>query len=185
MLAASGSGSHDLIDEGDAEAVPQAADYWLTDDQLGDVVLASEAQQLFGRVVTRKSDYFCPQLFRQTEVLRELRRHGLGHGASAARLDVDRVPAGVERAGHAPRGSHQARRVGAGAHGDQQLIAHVPGMLDALGLVVLAHLRVHTLGRMAQRQLAQRDQVALLEEIVERALRLRAQVDFTFAQTLQ
>ena len=50
---------------------------------------------------------------------------------------------------------------------------------------VFAHLRVDALGRVAQRQLAQRDQVALLEEVLDRALRLRRHVDLAFAQALE
>ena len=52
-------------------------------------------------------------------------------------------------------------------------------------VAVAPHLRVDALGRAAQRELAQREEVALAEEVLHGALGLLGQVDLALAQPLQ
>ena len=80
------------------------------------------------------------------------------------------------------RTSRAGARARADAH--QQPLARRPGLADALLGHVAAHLRVHPLGRAAERQLAQRDQVALPEEALDRAARLLGDVDLALAEPL-
>ena len=60
----------------------------------------------------------------------------------------------------------RTRRValGVGPHAHQDALRHRPGRLDLVVAAVVAHVRVDVLGGAAQRQLAQRQQVAAAEE---------------------
>ncbi len=60
-----------------------------------------------------------------------------------------------------------------------------PRHADPLGRAIAVHRRVDTLGGLAQRQFAQRDQVALAEEVVERDAHALGHVDLALAQPLQ
>ena len=59
-----------------------------------------------------------------------------------------------------------------------------PGVADAPLGHVAAHLRVDPLRRAPERQLAQRDQIALAEELLDGAARLLGNVDLPLAQPL-
>ena len=68
---------------------------------------------------------------------------------------------------------------------DQEPLGRRPGLADPLLGHVAAHLGVDPLGGAPQRELAQRDQVALAEEALDRAAGLLGDVDLPFAQALQ
>ncbi len=97
-------------------------------------------------------------------------------------LDVQHRPLGAQPAREPPAGAHDAHRRRARADADQDLLGDRPGALAALGLAVDLHLRVDAVGRRAQRQLAQRDQVRLLEEVGQRPVGLLRDVDLALAQ---
>ena len=87
--------------------------------------------------------------------------------------------------GGALGGAHQSgggRRL-VDAH--QHALAGGPRPADGVAAHVLAHLVVDALGGAAQRQLAQRGEVAGLEVVLQRALRLLLGVDLAFLQALQ
>ena len=50
---------------------------------------------------------------------------------------------------------------------------------------VAAHLRIDAVGGAAQREFAQREQVALAEEVSDRALRLFGKIDLAILEALQ
>src|SRR6267378_4321715 len=100
-------------------------------------------------------------------------------------LDVGDDPVGMQRGGEAAAGANQALRELARADAHEDQLACLPHLADALVLAVDAHLLVHALGGAAQGQLAQRDQVALAEEILDRGFRLRRKIDLAFLQTLE
>ncbi len=125
------------------------------------------------------------------ERLRELQQRdaavalGLGQPQQAGGLDVDHDPFGVQRARHALAGAHQPLGLLVRADAHQQALAGGPDRADRRALAVRAHRRVDPVRRGAQRQLAQRDQVALAEEVLDRAPRLLRHVDLALAQALQ
>ena len=102
------------------------------------------------------------------------------------RLDVDGEPVRAQARRHAAArrasrfaeyglGPMQTRRRSVAAHVFSMPWARAPRL----------HVGVDALGRLAQRELAQRDQVALPEEVLDGALGLRGQVDLALAQALE
>ena len=93
------------------------------------------------------------------------------------RLDVDRRPFDAELRGE-PRGAaHDVLAAGAGTDAAQQRVLGLPDALDRLVGAVGLDVVLHAIGRAAQRELAQRHQVALAEEVLGGALDLLGQVD--------
>ena len=101
------------------------------------------------------------------------------------RFDIHDDPVGVQRRRHALAGAHQALALLVGADRDQQPLAGRPGGADALALAVFAHRGVDAVRGGAQRQLAQRDEVALAEEILDRVARLLGDVHLARLQPLE
>ena len=101
------------------------------------------------------------------------------------RFDIHDDPAGVQRRRHALAGAHQALALLVGADRDQQPLAGRPGGANALALAVFAHRGVDAVRGGAQRQLAQRDEVALAEEILDRVARLLGDVHLARLQPLE
>jgi hypothetical protein len=91
----------------------------------------------------------------------------------------------VQAGGHAPRRPHQPRPQRARADTHQETLGGRPGLGDGVLAPVAAHLRVDALGRAAQRQLAQGDQVAFAEEVVRRALGLLRDIDLALFKALE
>src|SRR5579859_6564676 len=89
----------------------------------------------------------------------------------------------MEASRHPPGCPDEARGCGAWAHPYEDALPRGPYALNpVLGLVV-AHLRVDTLGGPPERQLAQSDEVSFAEEIVDGVLRLVRDVHLALAQT--
>ena len=80
--------------------------------------------------------------------------------------------------------AHQARRARILADADQDALARGPGARDRVGLHMGEELFVDPLGGPAQRQLAQRGEIARREIMLERALGLSRDVDLAFLQPL-
>jgi hypothetical protein len=95
------------------------------------------------------------------------------------------VPLGVQRVGKPLRGADQLFPAIVRADRDYNALARRPHRDDRFLLAVLAHLRVDPVGSLAQRELAQRDEIPLLEEVVERALDLLRNVDLAFLEPLE
>ncbi len=142
-------------------------------DQRGDRVGAGERGRLraeLGRELQRVEGALPPRV---------------GQPLQARRLDVHGDPVGLQ-ARREPRGrAHERRRFGAGPDAHQQPLARLPDALDRTVGAVLAHLRVDAIGRAPQREFAQRDQVALAEEVAHRALGLLREIDLAVAHPLE
>ncbi len=74
---------------------------------------------------------------------------------------------------------------GLGESADQQPLGRRPRPVNPVGGLPDAHVRVDALGRLAEGQLAQRDEVPLAEEVLGGALCLRGEVDLPFAEALE
>ncbi len=83
------------------------------------------------------------------------------------------------------RGAHQLLALPARADAGQQGLARRPHRNRFQPTPIAEHVGVDAVGRAPQRQLAQREQVALAEEVRRRALGLRRDVDLAFLQALQ
>ena len=103
-----------------------------------------------------------------------------GEPLQPRRLDIGRMPAHVELAGQARGGAHRLRRrprAGRRRRGSRPRCSRPAGGRAGLLHAPAAHVVFHMLGGAAQRDLAQRDEVALAEEVLRRALGLLRQVD--------
>ena len=104
----------------------------------------------------------------------QLRRFHIHHG-----------PFGVQRRGEAAPGADQLFRGRAGGDAYQEALSRLPYFANALVFAVIPHLLFDALRGAAQAQLAQRDQIALAEEIADRALGLLRQIDLAFPEPLE
>ena len=101
------------------------------------------------------------------------------------RLDVHRMPGHVQLRGQAGAGAHDLLAVFPRSDAGQQRLAVGPHRLHRALAPVGLHLVVDAIGGAAQRQLAQREQVALAEEVRHRPLGLLRQVDLAGTQARQ
>ncbi|MNX70688.1 hypothetical protein D3C86_1019590 [compost metagenome] len=95
------------------------------------------------------------------------------------------VPVAIELAGQPARAAHHLLGVVAGADAGHQRLARAPDRFDRLGVAIGAHIVIDAIRRAPQRQFAQRDQVALAEEVARGMARLLGQVDLALAQAAQ
>ena len=109
-----------------------------------------------------------------------LRRQAL----QSRRFDVGDDPLGVQRGREAPAGAYQALGQLARADAHQDTLARLPHIADSLVLAIVAHLLFDAVGGAAQRQLAQRDEIALAEEVLDRRPRLLRHVDLALVQAI-
>ncbi len=101
------------------------------------------------------------------------------------RLDIHGMPLDAELFGEPGGAAHQFLGAGTGADAGHQRFARGPDRTDGLVVAVDQHLVVDAVRRPAQRQFAQRDEIAFAEEILDRALRLRRHVNLALAQPQQ
>ena len=148
-------------------------------------MLAREIDQFAG-------DAFAAQIFRlRTERLGKLERlqHAIARFARQAhemrRLDIHGHPFGVQRIGHAPRGAHEAFGQRIGSDANQDAFAGRPRFADRVVLAIFAHRRIDAIRRRAQRELAQRDEIAFAEKRTQRVTHFFVDVNLAFAQTLE
>ena len=93
------------------------------------------------------------------------------------RLDVDDGPFGVQRVGDALAGTHDLLGLGVRTDGDEHAVARHPGARCPVRERRRARGRVDAIGDATQRELAQRDQVRLAEETLDRGRDLLRHVD--------
>ena len=153
------------------------------EDDLGHVLAAGEAQD-FGRIVAALQPHRVA-----AEPLRE--REGLGDLVRLPgvrllddRLDGDRRPGGVEGGGELGGASHHALGHFVRADAGEQALRGGPRALDRLLAQIVDHLVVDPVGRAAEREFAQRGQVAGGEEILGRAPRRLGHIDLALVQAL-
>ena len=129
-------------------------------------------------------DHLAFEAFGQPHGLGDVVLGGLGQTLVMRRAHIERDPGNALALRHAPGGAHQPLRDGRLVQADQQPVLRRPGPGDGVGAHVVDHLRVDSLGGDAHRQLAQRGQIALAEEMRDRAARLIGHVDLALAKTL-
>jgi hypothetical protein len=118
-------------------------------------------------------------------VVRQGRAVAAAQPAHEGRLDGGRDPVGAQGARQpAARADHRPRR-GVLRDADEHALARRPRALRVAQLALLLHVGVDAVGRAAQGQLAQRDQVRLAEEVLRGALGLAGDVDLALAQALE
>src|SRR5450759_3504443 len=91
----------------------------------------------------------------------------------------------MHRRGKPITGAYQpySKRIRPDAH--QQAFAGPPHVANGLIFAVVAHLRIDTLRGTPQRELAQRNQIALAKKVADRPFGLLRQVNLAFAQPFQ
>ena len=106
----------------------------------------------------------------------------LGQLQAAPCLDRDRGPWRMQPVRQPLCHAHEARRTRILADANQNAFACRPGPGDRIGLHMRQELLVDALGGAAQRQLAQRGQIARREIMLERALGLLGDIDLALLQ---
>ena len=147
-------------------------------------MLAGVGQDLVGRARTAQGDGPAAELLGQLESAHDVLPLGGAQPLVARRLHVHRHPFRVDPCRHAAGGPDELHCLRARPDADQEPLPRRPGLADALLGHVAAHLGIDALGRAAQGQLAEGDQVALAEEALDGAPGLLGHVDLALAQPL-
>ena len=108
-------------------------------------------------------------------------RRFAGEALQCGRLDVDRVPRDCELLGEHRRAADHVLAAVVGADAAQDGRLGLPDAADRALDAVRLHVALDAIGGAAQRELAQRHQVALAEEVRRSALGLWAAVDLALA----
>ena len=160
----------DLVEQRAAQPVAPARRARLADHDPADVALAREgaAAPRCTLVARERSPSRRPSSSASLKVAARRARSAARERRLRGALDVGHDPLGAEPRGHAPRRAHQAAALGVRPDADQDPLGHRPGGLDLVVAPVVLHVGVDVLGGAAQRQLAQRQQVARAEEAARR-----------------
>ena len=151
------------------------------DDDLGDVLALGVTEDLGRQVMADQPGRFRAQALRQPQ--RRVDRAAAA-GVAARPIDRRRHPARVEAGGEPARRPHHVHRQRVGADADQQALARLPRAADRALAQLFDHLVVDPRRRAAQRDLAQRGQVAQGEELLLRQPRRVRQIDLAVLQAL-
>jgi hypothetical protein len=100
-------------------------------------------------------------------------------------VHMDGVPGGLQAPCQARSGAHQSLRPRARSDAHQQCVARLPYRGHRRFAAVGQHFVVHAVGRAAQCQLAQGDEVTLAKKVANRPFSLLRQVDLALLQALQ
>ncbi len=106
-------------------------------------------------------------------------------GAQVRHHHGHRVPVAFELRGQARGAADHLLAVALRVEAGDQGLARAPDVLDAARAAIGLHVVVDAVGGAAQRQFAQRDQVALAEEVARRVLGLLGHVDLALGQAAQ
>ena len=123
-----------------------------------------------------------PERFGQTQVGVELVAIGGREGRCTAAFDPGRDPRRAQPGRDPATRADHALGCGRCADADQDPLAERPGRVDRVLAPIREHVGVDAFGGAAQRELAQRQQIAALEESLRRTLRLGAEIDLPLAQ---
>src|SRR5262249_5235134 len=102
--------------------------------------------------------------------------------AMGGRLDVRHHPRGLQLRRQAPTRAYQPSGHRAGADADQHTLGHRPYGFDGVLAAVALYLSVYARGGVTERELAERIQVALAEEILDGLRGLVCDVDLAFLE---
>ena len=154
------------------------------DDDLGDVVGAGIGDEFVGDVAPGDRNRRCTQALGQPQMVGDAVALDIAEPLGARGLDIDRGPRHAQAIGDPPCIANQPRRARRLADADQHPLTGRP----RAGNRMLAHMRqqllVDALGGAAQRQLAQRRQIAGREKVANRALGLLRHIDLALVQAL-
>ncbi len=177
---------HQIVHHGSMRQLEPARARRLADDDLGDVVGLGEIDDVVGDAAADagKRQRLAAERFREP--------HGVGQPVAllvaqlqaAPRLDADRGPLRMQPVGEALGVAHEAGRARILAQAHQDALAGGPGPLDRIGLHVVEQLLVDPLGGAAQRQLAQRGQIARREIVFQRPFGLLGHIDLALLEPL-
>ncbi len=178
--------SHQIVHDRAVQDLEPARARRLADDDLGDIVLVREADHVVGDLPqsARNRDRLAAQAFGEPQRVGDAIALLLAQLQAAPRFDVERGPGRVQAIGQALGVAHEAGRARILADADQDALAGRPRTRNGVRLHLGEQLLVDPLGGAAQRQLAQRRQVAGRKKMLERALGLRRDVDLAFLQSL-
>src|SRR4249920_2895398 len=115
--------THDLVDKRRREAVAPAAARRLADDDLADVMLAREREHLSNDALAAQVRSFGAEAFGELQRLEHAVARGARQAREVRRLDVDRMPLGVQRGGEPPRRANDALGKRIRADADEHALA--------------------------------------------------------------
>ena len=175
-----------LVDQRALQAVAPARRSGLPTMILADVARRANAEQCRGDAFATEILGFGAELLGETSVRMTLVARRLRQAHERRRLD-DTPPAMQRACARAMRRAARTSRVDSGSGPTQtsSALAGGPGAGDRVALAIFAHRRIHAIGGRAQRQLAQRDQVALAEEFSSARSAFSRHVDLALAQAFE
>ena len=161
-----------------AQDLSPPGDGGLAGDDLGHVVPAGVVDQCLGDRGARHGEDLRAQAFGQGQIGGRPVA-GLGVVGRRGRLDVQRQPLGAKFVGQTFGRAHQPLAEGAGPNGNEQSLGYGPGAGDSPRGHIGEHLGVDLLRGPAEGDLAQRREVSLAEELLDRPCGLgRARTPF-------
>ena len=155
----------------------------LTEHDLRDIFARRESQNVTRKVVALKAHGLAAQTLGEAEHFGEP-VGALGVARLADRLDSHCDPVCVEAGRELARAPDHPLRHVVRANAGEQAFGRGPRTLDRLLAQVVDHLVVDAVGGAAQRQLAQRRQIAGSEETLRRATRRLRHIDLAVVQAL-
>ena len=160
----------ETVHHGALEEIAPPAVGRLADHDSADVALPSGPDDGRRGLLGREGDALRPELLREREVLVHPLAVLEGEPVEIGSFDGERDPRGVQARGHAVRRADDIGRLRGRSDGDEDPLARGPGLGDPLLALPRGHLLLDAVGGALQRQLAQRDEIPLAEEVVDRAL---------------
>ena len=149
-----------------------------------DVVGARVVGDRIRDILARQRHGLRAQALRQPQRLGDPVALRLAHAQVAPGLDMHRGPRRLQTVRHALGVTHHVDAARIAADAGQHALAGRPGPRDRVGLHVADHLLVDPLRRAAQREFAQRGQVAGREVVADGALGLVRHIDLAVLQAL-
>ena len=148
------------------------------------IVLTGVAQNGFIFLRVRKGGGFGTQLLRQAKRTQYRAALVLGQRVQLRRFDINRMPDAAKFGRQARGGADKLFIAAAVPYAQKDGISRMPDALLALQVAPGSHLIVDAIGSTTQGQLAQGNQVAFTEEMLDGALGLAGDIDFAFMQAL-
>ena len=153
--------------------------------QMAGIALTRKVHQGLGHLGAGNGGRFRPQ----TRGQRQSPEHGFlgrtGPMLALGRIHIDHHPVGLQPSRQSCHLAHQGIVAGAPAHAHQQALARRPDIVDGTLTAIVAHVLIDPVCRAAQGQLAQRQQIALAEEIARGPFGLLQRIDLARLEALE
>ncbi len=175
----------DALAERFAQPAPQSGSGRCARHQLRHVARLRIADQRGQRVGARERRGFGAQFGGQLQRVQRAFAARVGQPLQRGRFDIDGEPVGFETRGEPRRRAHQRGCLWPRTDAHEQTLARLPDTLDRTISAIFPHLRIDAIGGAAQRQLAQRNQIAFAEEVAHRALGLLRQIHLAVAHPVE